>query len=142
MTYALRATQVKQMLDGRFAQRGKMQKTIKEIFSKTVIEKIIYLINQIQNKNYNIIRTEPFYSRCNPEDVERVIREYNRTIIEVPIQEIENTEVIKLIKEKDTFAIDIDLWTIEEGRSDLTLQIIVENNRNKSRIGIEDLHVL
>jgi hypothetical protein len=40
------------------------------------------------------------------------------------------------------WAVDQDLWTREEGRSDLTLQLHVQCEKEKYRVEITDLHVL
>lgn len=40
------------------------------------------------------------------------------------------------------FAVDVGMWTAEEGRSDLTLQLTVIERAGAIAIAIDDLHVL
>ncbi len=40
------------------------------------------------------------------------------------------------------FAVDVGMWTVEEGRSDLTLQLTAIEKAGAIVIAIEDLHVL
>ena len=40
-----------------------------------------------------------------------------------------------------TWAVDVPLWTAEEGRSDLTLSLTVSESREGVRLELDDLHV-
>lgn len=117
-------------------------KTIKQTFSKKIIDQVILLIRELKEKNYYIIHTPPFHSRVSVDDIKRVILEYNKLLTDITIEDIENTEVIKIDIKENMYAIDLDLWTIEEGHSDLTIQLEIEIIDNEFRVGIEDLHVL
>ncbi|MDR2926756.1 MAG: hypothetical protein LBV41_00915, partial [Cytophagaceae bacterium] len=105
-------------------------------------EQIKNLVIDIANKNYTKIELEKINGRVNIIDLERVIDEYNRTIIPLPDSfEIDMNKVYHIKKENNLFVL-IDLWTKEEGRSDLTLSLTCFLENNEPMIRIDDLEVL
>ncbi|MDR2081293.1 MAG: hypothetical protein LBP54_05345 [Campylobacteraceae bacterium] len=79
--------------------------------------------------------------RVNIMDLERVVNEYNKTIMPLPDNAFELTEIYRIDKE-NRIDIYIPLWTKEEGRSDLTLSLKCFLENNKPKIEIDDLRVL
>jgi hypothetical protein len=82
-------------------------------------------------------------SRLTAEGLHNVIANYGRTLTFPPANAYENLDAVRVSKASNpTWTVDLPLWTIEEGRSDLTLQLtifIVGENINAE---IDDLHVL
>ena len=77
-------------------------------------------------------------------DLQTVVARYRRTLVELPddIFATDAVEVYPQLGNERSWKVDIDLWTKEEGRSDLTLQVMVEEDPDQVRVQIEDLHVL
>ena len=109
--------------------------------SKDVKKLIQKLVAELAKGNYSIIKEPPFQSRCNPEDIARVIEDYGRTITNLPNEAFNFYKAIPVKGEKSKYALDVDLWTKEQGRSDLTLQLTVSDQENLV-IEVDDLHIL
>jgi len=60
--------------------------------------------------------------RVTAEELKRVVRDYGRTLVDPPEESFAKVEAYE-VDEGAEWAIDIDLWTQEEGRSDLTLSV-------------------
>ena len=81
--------------------------------------------------------------RLSAKDMRTAVQNYGRTLILPPegmekglsIEEIENAV-------PRAWAVDCDLWTKEEGRSDLTLQLTLIANDSELRVEVDGLHVL
>ena len=75
-------------------------------------------------------------------ELQEIIRDYGRKVVAPPadyasisIVECEATAV-------PTWAVEADLWTEEEGRSDLTLSMTIAFGPDGPAIKIDNLHVL
>jgi hypothetical protein len=82
--------------------------------------------------------------RVRPADMERVVREYGRHLVALPVNGFQAVEVISV---RDTqpqrWSVVVPLWSREEGRSDLSLELTVEDSDAPTYpVGIDDLHVL
>ena len=104
-------------------------------------EKIVDIVNDIANNNYSKIEMEQKNGRVNINDLKRSINEYGRTIIPLPNEAFKFMEIYH-VESKNMLHIVIDLWTKEEGRSDLTLSLNAYIKNNLLFIEIDDCHVL
>ena len=83
-------------------------------------------------------------ARVGAADLEHAVREYGRTL-SVPPPGSEPALVVVEIRNARPRAwfVDVPLWSREEGRSDLTLQLrLVAAPAGGYRVELEDLHVL
>jgi hypothetical protein len=75
-------------------------------------------------------------------ELRNAVLHYGRTITHLP------SEAWRLVDEffdetrPDEISMDVPLWTVEEGRSDLTLSVSCRRDRTGISVAIEDLHVL
>lgn len=77
--------------------------------------------------------------RMSSADLEEVVRQYGRTIVMPPM----NAKWDVVAHDDGTgWSVVVPMWTVEEGRSDLSLSLLVYNNGQNFRIEVEDLHVL
>lgn len=74
------------------------------------------------------------------------IVDYGKTLIDVPQNSLEQAEVIFVPSRSDEtiecWHVNVDLWTEEEGLSDLTLSVFAYIQISKSWLQLEDLHIL
>ncbi|HZU13500.1 MAG TPA: hypothetical protein VFB58_11720 [Chloroflexota bacterium] len=80
-----------------------------------------------------------------PGQLAEAVREYGRTLRMPPGEVLPSLIAIFPIQDADpaAWSIDVDLWTEEEGHSDLTLQLeLTESGRELCEVQIVDLHVL
>lgn len=82
--------------------------------------------------------------RLSGADLERAVREYGRTLAPLPQEALTSLDVDEVLgSEPARYAVVIDLWTQEEGRSDLSLELELEERSNGAYdVSIQDLHVL
>jgi hypothetical protein len=83
-------------------------------------------------------------SRVTPQEVDAAIRGYGRTIITPPAEASRAFDVIAVTDSIPArWSVVVPLWTKQEGRSDLSLEITVEDvDGLHYAVQIEDLHVL
>lgn len=81
--------------------------------------------------------------RMNQAEMETAVREYGSDIIVPPGQAIPNLDVVKVMNTKpERWNVDIPLWTTEEGRSDLALEVtMIESGQEWMDVEIDDIHV-
>ncbi len=83
-------------------------------------------------------------SRLQATDVERVVREYGRHLVSLPVAAFQTIDVVAVPgTSPQRWSVVVPLWSKEEGRSDLSLELTVEESSASSyAIEIDDLHVL
>lgn len=68
-------------------------------------------------------------------------REYPATFIPLPPEAWRHAGAY-FLADHDAWKVDVDLWSQEEGRSDMTLQVTVWEETDGIKLTIDDLHVL
>lgn len=68
-------------------------------------------------------------------------REYPATFIPLPPEAWRHVYA-HFLADHDAWMVDVALWSLEEGRSDMTLQVTVWQEAGTIRLTIDDLHVL
>src|SRR3954467_1220592 len=83
-------------------------------------------------------------SRLPATDMERVVREYGRHLVSLPVEAFHAIDVVAVSgTSPQRWSVVVPLWTKEEGRSDLSLALTIEESSASSyAIEIDDLHVL
>jgi hypothetical protein len=82
-------------------------------------------------------------SRLSEADIEQVIREYGRTLIEAPINAYANLDAVSIDGVViPTWSVYAPIWTREEGLSDLTIALTIARDGDHWTIELDDLHVL
>ena len=67
---------------------------------------------------------------------------YGRRIVPLPDCGWELIDAYPIVGSPDIVSLDIPLWTLEEGRSDLTLRVSCRRDGPTVRVTIDDLRVL
>lgn len=80
--------------------------------------------------------------RLNSQEIESAISEYGKRLISLPDNSFQSADCYDIEGVKNTWTMDIPLWTAEEGESDLTLSITVTKENDSIHVGINDIHVL
>jgi len=82
-------------------------------------------------------------SRLSAKELQDVIRDYGRTLVAPPGTAYEELDAIQV---KDaavpTWSVRAPVWTAEEGRSDLTLELTISFDGDRTNVELDDLHVL
>jgi hypothetical protein len=76
-------------------------------------------------------------------DMDRAITEYGRRLVPPPENAIELMDVAKVRNASDNkWSITMPLWTQEEGRSDLSVELTLIHKGKSFAIELDDIHVL
>lgn len=105
---------------------------------------IAALVRDLAAGNYGDVERDGRAGHLTAEDLRRLIVDYGETLIPLPDDAFDVGGDAYLLEGSDPpeWAIDQDLWTKEQGRSDLTLQLDVTFADGEYRLEVTDLHVL
>ena len=101
------------------------------------------LINQLSRHEFKLVIKRCSKSRLSATDLERVIKEYGRKLISPANDAYEPLDIVRVESATNpTWSLCVPLWTLEEGRSDLTLELTISFTKGLYKIELDDLHVL
>ncbi|WP_162656519.1 DUF7668 domain-containing protein [Tuwongella immobilis] len=101
-------------------------------------------IRVLVREDFELLEADGRAGRLTASQLREAIHRYGRHLVDVPIEEIIKSHFYLLegVKQK-SWIIEVDLWTTEEGKSDLTLSVLVTmSSINDIQLEITDLHVL
>jgi hypothetical protein len=103
-----------------------------------------HLVRLLVHANYDELVRLSNGIRLRASDIETAIAEYPATFIMPENIFFEELDVIEISDSNPPkYSVDIDLWSKEEGRSDLTLQTtMIESKKELMDVEIDDIHVL
>jgi hypothetical protein len=82
-------------------------------------------------------------SRLSAADLEGVIRDYGRRLVPPPPSAYDAIDVVRIEQRAvPTWSVRMPMWTSEEGRSDLTLELTVALPGPRASVELDDLRVL
>jgi hypothetical protein len=82
-------------------------------------------------------------SRLTASDLRAAIRDYGRTLVSPPPDAYQRLDAVQVQDAMvPTWSVRVPLWTEEEGRSDLTLELTITLGSERPSIELDDLHVL
>jgi hypothetical protein len=81
--------------------------------------------------------------RLSAKDMARTINDYGRTLALPPKEAFEIIDIVRVLgTEVPQWSITMPLWTCEEGRSDLSLELTLTAQSGGYEIELDDIHVL
>jgi len=100
------------------------------------------LVDMLVKGRFDQLERDGRSGRLSSHELKEVLQGYGRTIIALPDEAFRLVEGYPVKGQNATWAVDVPLWTAEEGRSDLTLSLTVSDSQNGVRWEIDDLHTL
>jgi hypothetical protein len=100
------------------------------------------LVEELVQGHFAQLERDGRSGRLSAAELQETLREYGRTIITLPDEALNLADVHAIAGQRTCWAVDIPLWTAEEGRSDLTLSLTISETRDGVQLEIDDLHVL
>ncbi|HET8631749.1 MAG TPA: hypothetical protein VFL91_30360 [Thermomicrobiales bacterium] len=102
------------------------------------------LVDDLVAGDYAGLVTSGRAGRLTADELARAVRDYGRRLVALPEDAFVPDYVMAYRDGANPtlWSIDLTLWTAEEGRSDLTLQVLARETPAGAVITIEDLHVL
>ena len=104
---------------------------------------VAMVANLLAAGDYGSVERMTSGRRLSAADLERAVHDYGEKLVRIPSEALDDLEVIEVTgSDPAAFMIDIDLWTEQEGRSDLTLSLeLVDRYSGAYEISVLDLHV-
>lgn len=103
-----------------------------------------YILTLFFKKDYRALEELTNGVRLSKEDIEMAINDYDAIIIMPPSSVYENLDIIEIQNSNPkAWSVRFDLWTEEEGESDLSLELtFIESNHELYNIEIDNIHVM
>jgi hypothetical protein len=111
-------------------------------FEKQVRSIVIDLLVLLADGDYESIMERCGYSLMDDYDLQTAVADYGRKVVAPPADYAFMRACELRARAVPTWHVEADLWTEEEGRSDLTLEMTIEFERTGPVIGINNLHAL
>ena len=81
--------------------------------------------------------------RMSAEEIGSTISDYSRTLVNPPENAYQLLDVIRVNNTaREQYSVRMPLWTEQEGRSDLTLDLMVTASDDQPAVELHDIHVL
>jgi len=105
-------------------------------------ERIAKLVEDLAAGRLRLLVDDGRAGRLSEDELRRAVEDYGRTLVPLPEEAWGLIEIYEQTENPDVSSLDVPLWTIEEGQSDLTLSISVTKSESGISIAVDDLHVL
>ena len=100
------------------------------------------LVDLLTHEDYVLAVEYCAKSRLSSDDLRNVIREYGRKLAPPPLDAYNNLDAVQVKSAVvPTWSVRVPLWTKEEGRSDLTLELTIALDSGVQKVELDDLHV-
>lgn len=99
------------------------------------------LVADLVAGNYGQVVHDGRSGRLSEGEIRRAISDYGKTLTLTPSEAWRHLEVIERVGNPRLLAVDIPLWTLEEGRSDLILSVTIATSSDPATIEIDDIRV-
>ena len=101
------------------------------------------MVDFLVRKEYELAVERCSTSRLSSEVLRDVVADYGRRLVSPPSEAYRDLDAIALKGTPvQTWSVAVPLWSEEEGRSDLTLELTIALSSSGARVEIDDLHVL
>jgi len=100
------------------------------------------LVHELVAGNYARLESDGRAGRLTARMLGQAVAEYGHILVDVPNEAFEVGRAYAIKGESLCWAVDLPLWTVDEGRSDLTLQVTARSTPDGVLMRIDDLHVL
>ena len=106
-----------------------------------LIKELNRIITLLVSKEYEEFTNEIDCQGLSSNDILAIIEDFGETLVVPKLEQLEELNIIDI--DEYEWAIDFDLWTQESGKSDLTIQLTIKRNSDKSLdIKLDDIHIL
>jgi hypothetical protein len=101
------------------------------------------IVDQLVRGDYEAIVRRCIRSRLTSDDLRKVLHDYGRKLVSPPGDAYDNLDAVQVQDASiSKWSIRSPLWTEEEGRSDLTLELTIAVGDGEPKVELDDLHVL
>ena len=111
--------------------------------SEQIRSAVRVLVKQLVAGEYDALVAGVKESRLSSEDMRQCVEQYGRTLVlplDLACSELDIVEGVDA--DTPTWSVRMPLWTREEGKSDLVLELTTYLGNSGTEIELDDLHVL
>jgi hypothetical protein len=81
--------------------------------------------------------------RLTADQIEQAVLDYGNTLVPLPPEALDRVDVYPFNSDPTSCRAEVDLWTREEGRSDLTLEVMLESRDDGGYdVSVRNIHVM
>lgn len=103
---------------------------------------VLRLVTKVANGDFDGLVAECSSSRLSGDDVRMVLTDYGKTFTPPPTEAYRELDAVPVQGAKlPTWSVRAPLWTKEEGRSDLELQLTISVRGDQKIVELDDLRV-
>lgn len=105
---------------------------------------VAHILTLLVARNYTAIEKFTNRTRLSEDQLRQAVSGYGRTLVMLPAWAFDQLDVIEVTGANPmTWSVRVDLWTVEEGRSDLSLECTLIDRPGEFLVAeIDNLHVL
>jgi hypothetical protein len=100
------------------------------------------LVEALVEGHFDQLEWDGRSGRLSSQELKKALKAYGRTVITLSDEAFDFVDLYPIKGQKSIWAVDVPLWTAEEGRSGLTLSLTVSESQDGVRWEIDDLYVL
>lgn len=114
------------------------------MYSEKLRRTVIHIVKLLVERKYDDLASLSEGKRLTAMNLRRAIDDYGRHLVMPPMASFEQLNVIKIQDSVPAqWYVGVDLWTTEEGRSDLALELtLTDSPGDLCLVELDDLHVL
>lgn len=112
------------------------------VYERQVRSVVTDLLVLLSDRDYESFMERCGYSLVDDDDLRSAVATYGRTIAPPPADYTFLRACELRARAIPTWHVEVDLWTEEDGRSDLTLEMTIEFEPTGPVVGINNLHAL
>lgn len=110
--------------------------------SECTVTEIRRLVKDLAEHRFAELEADGRAGRVTAEELKHTIDAYGMTITELPDEAIGLIEIYSVHGQPGLLLADVPLWTLQEGRSDLTLSVTIHQTETCSKVEINDISVM
>jgi|688.fasta_scaffold05036_16 hypothetical protein len=102
-----------------------------------------HVVNLLAERRYSDLEELTRSRRLTATQIEHAIKEYGREVISPPHVELLDADIVQVEGvSPPRYSVRYDLWTKEEGRSDLSIELTIQFEHYGLQVELDNIHVL
>ena len=101
------------------------------------------LVDWLVAGDYSAVEVFTGGRRISADEMQQAIQSYGRKLVSLPTWALEGIDIVEIVGSSPrAWSVRVDLWTVSEGRSDLTLECtMIECEGDFLKAEIDNIHV-
>jgi hypothetical protein len=101
------------------------------------------VISRLVAGDYDELERMTCGKRLKSHDIATAVKNYGRTLIEPPFDASDSIDAVEIKNiVPPAWSVRVSLWSVEEGRTDLTVELTVKQKESGYEMELDNIHVL